>query len=298
MKRLLLLSLTTFCLQAFVPPPKPIMASLERLPAELKNLILLHTGTRGGVLNIPALAESLTTLAATSKKLHAELNNPQNMLVILKSLPRAGAIVLAELLQMKEKTLPVMKGKEVEAWLKSFNLSGGQKLTSAVSDEYPNYTLIKDLLSNPNISVNHKDTIGIFGGGGKGYTALMWASGWGHNEIARLLIAAGADVNAKHKDRTVLMQASDEGRLEIVKLLLESGANPTIRDLNGKSALDFARQKERARQICPDRAPLLREFYRKRVHEYNEIIRLLEEVEKAHKESAFLHAENKRLSKI
>jgi ankyrin repeat protein len=50
-------------------------------------------------------------------------------------------------------------------------------------------------------------------------------------EVARLLIDAGADVNANDEDRigdTALKEAVYKGEVEMVKLLLEANADPTI----------------------------------------------------------------------
>ena len=58
-----------------------------------------------------------------------------------------------------------------------------------------------------------------------GWTALMWASGQGHKDIVELLIANGADVNARDKKGfTALVVASNKGRKEIIALLRKHGA--------------------------------------------------------------------------
>ena len=60
-----------------------------------------------------------------------------------------------------------------------------------------------------------------------GYTALMAASEMGHIDIVKLLIEAGADVNATLDDydrSTALKYASKKGHTEIVELLIEAGA--------------------------------------------------------------------------
>lgn len=81
---------------------------------------------------------------------------------------------------------------------------------------------------------------------GDGQTALMAAvsqsdydvppEGVDRLEVVRLLLAAGADVNARDKQgNTVLMHCRDD--LELVELLLEAGADPNARNLEGETAL-------------------------------------------------------------
>lgn len=62
--------------------------------------------------------------------------------------------------------------------------------------------------------------------------------------IARILIAAGAPVDARRSDGsglTPLMMAALDGEDELVELLLRHGANPDLRDDNDMSAADHAR---------------------------------------------------------
>jgi len=68
--------------------------------------------------------------------------------------------------------------------------------------------------------------------------SLIWASTNGNIDIVKLLIDAGADINAKDNDDiTALLWACSGGYLEIVKLLLEAGADPNIQDNEGYTAL-------------------------------------------------------------
>lgn len=62
-----------------------------------------------------------------------------------------------------------------------------------------------------------------------GYTPLHWAAMGGHTEIARMLIARGADVNALSKEKvSPLYLAAMEGHADVVKLLLKHGAKKSI----------------------------------------------------------------------
>ncbi|XP_072555614.1 KN motif and ankyrin repeat domain-containing protein 3 [Paramormyrops kingsleyae] len=75
-----------------------------------------------------------------------------------------------------------------------------------------------------------------------GQTALMLAVSHGRREMAELLLACGADVNAQDEEgSTALMCASEHGRAEIVSLLLEQpGCDISIVDNDGSNALSIA----------------------------------------------------------
>jgi ankyrin repeat protein len=63
-------------------------------------------------------------------------------------------------------------------------------------------------------------------------------------DVARLLVEAGADVNASAAGGyTPLHLAASQGSREIVALLLESGANRETRCDQGKTAADYARER-------------------------------------------------------
>jgi ankyrin repeat protein len=72
-------------------------------------------------------------------------------------------------------------------------------------------------------------------------TALVWASKQGHLQIIKLLLAKGADVNAKDESGlTALVEASGNGGLEIVKFLLAKGADVNGEGNKGWTALKSA----------------------------------------------------------
>lgn len=75
-------------------------------------------------------------------------------------------------------------------------------------------------------------------------------------ECARLLIAAGVDVNAtarRAEDRAALHFAAFDGKVELVRLLLKAGADRKLRDNEGRTAYDIAVTEKHAALL-----PLLR----------------------------------------
>jgi ankyrin repeat protein len=71
--------------------------------------------------------------------------------------------------------------------------------------------------------------------------ALHSAAAGGHTEIAGLLLAAGADPNARQRGGfTPLMAAAAGGDEPLVDVLIDGGADPTARGDDGKTAADLA----------------------------------------------------------
>jgi cytohesin len=79
-----------------------------------------------------------------------------------------------------------------------------------------------------------------------GRTPLHHAAGYGHKEIAELLIAKGADVNARNElmDATPLFMrlpfGAAAGHKEIIELLIAKGADVNARDKYGFTPLHWA----------------------------------------------------------
>ena len=80
------------------------------------------------------------------------------------------------------------------------------------------------------------------GGFIRGWTPLHFAARDGYKEIVELLIAKGADVNAKDNDggTTPLHHAASYGRNEVVELLIAKGADVNAKDNYGGTPLDRA----------------------------------------------------------
>jgi len=75
-----------------------------------------------------------------------------------------------------------------------------------------------------------------------GQTLLNWASAFGTQEMVEYLCDKGADVN-KGQRSSSLHYAACFGRPAIAKVLLKHGANPDLRDDDGKTPLEKARER-------------------------------------------------------
>lgn len=71
-----------------------------------------------------------------------------------------------------------------------------------------------------------------------------------HLEIARLLLAHGADVNARQQGGFApLHAAAQNGQVDLVRLLLAHGADPAQAADDGRCAIDFAREGGHAEAV-------------------------------------------------
>jgi ankyrin repeat protein len=77
--------------------------------------------------------------------------------------------------------------------------------------------------------------------GRKDWTPLMVAAGRGDNAMVKSLISRGADVNARNTyGTTPMIMAAASGDCETAKLLIKKGADMETKDLNGDSPLSVA----------------------------------------------------------
>lgn len=79
----------------------------------------------------------------------------------------------------------------------------------------------------------------------EGMTVLMLAAKHGHTDIAEVLLKHGTDVNRKTSDKnyTAIMFAAYGGHTETVEMLMQKGANIDVINKDGKTALQYAKDK-------------------------------------------------------
>ena len=78
-----------------------------------------------------------------------------------------------------------------------------------------------------------------------GWTPLMHAAVKGSEDTVKLLITGGADVNADADGITAMKIAIMFNRPENAQILADAGADIDATDEDGKTALDYAREKGR-----------------------------------------------------
>ncbi|MFO1435181.1 MAG: ankyrin repeat domain-containing protein [Gammaproteobacteria bacterium] len=72
-------------------------------------------------------------------------------------------------------------------------------------------------------------------------TALMWAAGYGKQDVVARLIKKGASIDMQDdRGQTALMMAAAGGFSDTVKTLLSAGADSRIADKSGQTALAVA----------------------------------------------------------
>lgn len=80
-------------------------------------------------------------------------------------------------------------------------------------------------------------------------TALMRAARYGYLEIVKVLIKAGADVNAKSSRGSALIFAAKYGHIEIINMLIKAGADVNVKDVYGETALMKAAKSSNAETV-------------------------------------------------
>lgn len=83
-----------------------------------------------------------------------------------------------------------------------------------------------------------------------GWTPLHYAATGGHLAVMRLLLDRDAYIDAASPNGTTpLMMAARYATADAVKLLLDAGADPTLKNVLGLTAIDFARQVQKEQSV-------------------------------------------------
>jgi len=83
-----------------------------------------------------------------------------------------------------------------------------------------------------------------------GFTALHWAAYGGHTDVVELLIANGADVNAKNDSGfTPLHWAATWDNKAAAELLISKGADVNAKDIDGKTPLNRAEEQGKSEMV-------------------------------------------------
>lgn len=95
---------------------------------------------------------------------------------------------------------------------------------------------MRDTVDFFDVPINSIEQKGIFGN-----TPLIVAAGWGNVDAVRLLLDAGADINATGEDGdTALHRAVAIEALDVVQMLIDRGASVEMADAYGETPRDFA----------------------------------------------------------
>ncbi len=138
--------------------------------------------------------------------------------------------------------------REMKDIIQMFIDNGREGDAFAESARWGEFEILKDMLARG---------IPIDGKAGNGATALMHAASGGQTRIVEYLLKHGADPNISADDhwRTALMSClaalHKEGKyLAILQLLLDAGADPNLRDREGRTALDYAQERNSEKVSC------------------------------------------------
>ena len=82
----------------------------------------------------------------------------------------------------------------------------------------------------------------------------LWAAArTGKLEAVQWLLARGANIDARCEGRiTALIHAAKTGHVDLVRVLLDAGADTTIRDAQGKTAIDYAGYRDDLHALFSD----------------------------------------------
>ncbi len=149
------------------------------------------------------------------------LKNGKNNLILIQAIYDQDTNLLKKLLSFKEVDVNVRE---------KYRYSALMIAICCYNRTCPE--VIEILLSNKDINIDYKVN---------GNSALSLALYYGYIDIAKLLIAQGANINVQDTNgNTPLMLAVKSNNIDLVKLLLEKNADISLKDNEEYDALDWA----------------------------------------------------------
>jgi ankyrin repeat protein len=116
--------------------------------------------------------------------------------------------------------------------------------TALMLGAFNGHTKVVEVLLKNGARVDDKDP--------NGRTALQFAASGPYARTVEVLLENGAEVDVEDSVEhfTALMFAAGEGHEDVVEVLLKHGADPTIKDVDGDTALSFAIQRNQQAVIA------------------------------------------------
>ena len=148
--------------------------------------------------------------------------------------PRKGEIIMAN----RERVVVALVLLFAGLALSGCAVQAPPELFTAITEGDLDY--IKTTLEENPKFANSKDE--------SGYTPLILAAGMGNKDLCEVLIASGANLEAKGEHGTALHEAAIGNHKDIVELLISKGANVNAKDNSGNTPLYYASTFGRGRK--------------------------------------------------
>lgn len=115
------------------------------------------------------------------------------------------------------------------------NEADGMGRTALMLAAFNGHSTIVEQLLNEGAEIEVRDS--------QGRTALIFAASGPYPDTVELLLEKEADPNVVDNEEgwSPLMFAAAEGHFEVVEILLDFGADVSLKDKDGETAIDFAR---------------------------------------------------------
>nr|CAD7452850.1 unnamed protein product [Timema tahoe] len=199
------------------------------LVTELLNRLSNAAGPAATTCTGPGTPGVNTTTTAPETKSSASVST---IISLLSTLCRGSPVITHDLLrsELPDAIEKALKGDERR--MDSAGEKSHRQLIDCIRSKDTDALI--EAIDTGGIEVNFMDDVG--------QTLLNWASAFGTQEMVEFLCDRGADVN-KGQRSSSLHYAACFGRPAIAKVLLRHGANPDLRDEDGKTPLDKARER-------------------------------------------------------